>query len=78
MLAGTMLERVKLDLERTRVVSPSDGMIVADLVEQDSFVSKGTPLVMLEDTSAAEVKTSLRMDEIARIWGGRSNDETKK
>ena len=47
-------------------------------VEQDSFVSKGTPLVTLEDTSAAEVKTSLRMDEIARIWGGRSNDETKK
>ena len=78
MLAGTMLERVKLDLERTRVLSPSDGMIVADLVEQDSFVSKGTPLVTLEDTSAAEVKTSLRMDEIARIWGGRSNDETKK
>jgi len=70
-LASTMLERAQLDLTRTRVVAPVDGIVVDDKVEQDSFVSKGMALVTLEDTSAAEVKTSLRMDELAQIWGGR-------
>ena len=70
-LAGTMLERAKLDLSRTQVVAPVDGVVVDDKVEQDSFVAKGAALVTLEDTSAAEVKTSLRMDELAQVWGGR-------
>ena len=71
-LASTMLEKAKLDLSRTRIISPVDGVVVEDKVEQDSFVAKGTPLVTIEDTSAAEVKTSLRMDEVSRVWGGRS------
>jgi len=70
-LASTMLEKAKLDLDRTRIVAPIDGIIVEDKVEQDSFVAKGTPLVTIEDTSATEVKTSLRMDEVARVWGGK-------
>ena len=44
--------------------------MVEDKVEQDSFVAKGQTLVILEDTRAAEVKTSLRMDEVAQVWGG--------
>jgi multidrug efflux pump subunit AcrA (membrane-fusion protein) len=70
-LAGSLLERAKLDLSRTRVVAPGDGVVVEDKVEQDSFVSKGAALVTIEDTSAAEVRTSLRMDEVARVWSGR-------
>lgn len=69
-LASTMLERANLDLARTTITAPVDGMVVEDKVEQESFVAKGTPLVVLEDTSAAEVKTSLRMDEVAQVWGG--------
>ena len=69
-LASTMLERANLDLARTTITAPVDGMVVDDKVEQESFVAKGTPLVVLEDTSAAEVKTSLRMDEVAQVWGG--------
>jgi multidrug resistance efflux pump len=69
-LASTLLEKAKLDLSRTRIAAPADGMVIEDKVEQDSFVAKGTPLVVIEDTSAAEVKTSLRMDEVARVWGG--------
>jgi multidrug efflux pump subunit AcrA (membrane-fusion protein) len=65
-----MIEKSKLDLSRTRISSPVDGIVVEDNVEQDSFVAKGAPLVTIEDTSATEVKTSLRMDEVARIWGG--------
>lgn len=70
-LASTMLDKAKLDLSRTRITAPTDGMVVEDKVEQESFVAKGTPVVMIEDTSAAEVRTSLRMDEVARVWGGR-------
>ena len=70
-LAATMLERARLDLSRTKVIAPADGVVVDDKVEQDSFVAKGTPLVTLEDTSSMEVKTSLRMDELAQVWGGR-------
>ncbi|MGI9178335.1 MAG: efflux RND transporter periplasmic adaptor subunit [Pirellulales bacterium] len=73
-LAATMLEKANLDLSRTTIKAPIDGLIVEDKVEQGSFVSKGTPLVMIEDTSAAEVRTSLEMDDLARIWGGRRGD----
>ena len=70
-LASTMLEKANLDLSRTRIAAPVDGIIVEDKVEQDSFVAKGTPLVTIEDTSAAEVRASLEMDDVARIWGAR-------
>jgi len=70
-LASTMLEKAKLDLSRTRITAPIDGMIVEDKVEQDSFVAKGTPLVTIEDTTAAEVRASLQMEDVARIWGSR-------
>jgi multidrug efflux pump subunit AcrA (membrane-fusion protein) len=74
-LAATLLERARLDLERTRVVAPASGIVVEDMVEQDSFVSKGTVLVKLEDTSAVEVRASLQMDELARLWSGRRNGQ---
>ena len=75
LLAETMLEKAKLDLSRTKISSPVDGIVVEDNVEQDSFVAKGAPLVTIEDTSAAEVKTSLRMDEVARAWAGRNGTD---
>ena len=74
-LAATMLEKAKLDLSRTRISSPVEGIVVEDKVEQDSFVAKGAPLVTIEDTTATEVKTSLRMDEVGRVWGGRNAAE---
>jgi multidrug efflux pump subunit AcrA (membrane-fusion protein) len=52
--------------------------VVEDQVEQDSFVSKGTPLVTIEDTRAAEVRTSLPMDDVARVWGGRRTGDTAR
>ena len=72
-LAATMLEKARLDLERTKITAPVDGVIVEDKVEQGSFVAKGTALVTIEDTSAAEVRTSLEMDDVARIWGSRAD-----
>lgn len=70
-LASTMLEKARLDLSRTTITAPMDGLIVEDRVEEGSFVAKGAPLVTVEDTSVTEVRTSLEMDDVARIWGGR-------
>ncbi|MFM8377845.1 MAG: efflux RND transporter periplasmic adaptor subunit [Planctomycetia bacterium] len=77
-LAQTMLEKARLDLSRTKIVAPIDGIVVEDKVEQDSFVAKGTALVTIEDTRSAEVRTSLTMDEVARVWGGRRNGDTAR
>jgi multidrug efflux pump subunit AcrA (membrane-fusion protein) len=68
LLAETMLDRAKLDLSRTRIVAPANGVIVDDHVEQDSYVARGTSLVTIEDMSKAEVRTSLQMEDLARVW----------
>ena len=67
-LIGVRLERADLDLARTKVTSPIDGMVVVESVEVNSFVQKGTPLVTIEETSAVEVECHLRMDELSWIW----------
>ena len=67
-LAKTRLAEAMLDLEKAKIVAPVDGMIVSETVEAGQFVSVGTTLLKIEDTSAAEVSTSLRMEEMNWIW----------
>ena len=67
-LVEAKLEKAKLQLTRTKISAPVDGVIVEDSVEQGAYVQKGTSLMMLEDTSAVEVKCSLRMEELDWIW----------
>lgn len=67
-LSQSMLEKAQLDLTRTRVVAPIDGVIIREMVEADSYVQKGTSLVKLEDTAAVEVKCNLRMDDLYWLW----------
>lgn len=62
------LDKARLDLERTRVTAPADGVVVADLVEADSYVNKGTQLVTLEDTSRVEVRCNMQVDELYWLW----------
>ncbi len=38
------------------------------MVEEDSYVQKGTSLAKLEDTSAVEVKCNLRMEDLYWLW----------
>lgn len=75
-LARIQLERAELDLERTTIVAPIDGVIVSEMVEADSFVQRGSSLVTLEDTSAVEVRCNLTMDELYRLW--ESSDATQR
>jgi multidrug efflux pump subunit AcrA (membrane-fusion protein) len=67
-LSQSMLEKAQLDLARTRVIAPIDGVIIREMVEADSYVQKGTSLVKLEDTAAVEVKCNLRMDDLYWLW----------
>ncbi len=58
------LKKARLNLQRTQLKARVTGMIVSDDVEQGSFVQRGETLYTIEDTSAVEVKCTLRMDQL--------------
>ena len=64
----SQLEKAQLDLSRTKVASPISGVIIEEMVEEDSYVQKGASLVKIEDTSAVEVKCNLRMEDLYWLW----------
>ena len=66
-LAETNLERAELDLSRTTVTSPVDGVIVSAEVEEGGRVQAGGPLFTINDSSRAEVRTNLLMKDVAWI-----------
>ncbi len=63
-LAQAKLKEAELDLEKAQIVAPIDGVIVSEEVEEGNYVAAGTKLVTIDDTSAAEVRTTLRMEEL--------------
>lgn len=62
------LKKAELDLSRTEIRAPSDGVVISDLVEQDSYVRKGTVVFVFEDTSVAQVKCNLTTRQVAWLW----------
>ena len=76
-LSETMLEKAELDLERTTIAAPSDGIVVRDLVEKGDFVQRGTQLLMFEDTSRSEVTCNLRPDQIQWLWENSSDPSNR-
>lgn len=64
------LEQILYDLARTTIASPVDGRIVEVMVEQDAYARPGEPLVAIVDTSAMEVRCSLRMEDLYWLAGG--------
>ena len=66
-LAGTQLEQAKANLARTEIKSPIAGVIVSESVQEDSFVQKGAPLCLIEDTERVEVSCNLRTDQLLLI-----------
>ena len=59
------LERAELNLQRTTVVAPVDGVIVRESVEKGSFVAVSNPLFVIEDTSRSEVVCNLTPGELS-------------
>lgn len=67
-LAQAELDRVRLDLQRCRIVAPVTGRIVDDMREEGDYVKPGDILVHISDSSRMEVKCSLKGEELAWIW----------
>lgn len=63
-LSQRRLERARLDLERTGIRAPFEGVVVKSMVEQDDFIQAGTVLVHVEDTSRVEVLCNLQESEL--------------
>lgn len=63
-LAATQLNAALVDLERTKITAPIDGVVVREDADVNSFVARGTTLVTIEDISKVEVASSLRMDQL--------------
>lgn len=60
-------EKADVNLQRTIVTAPVDGVIVREAVEPGDFVSVGRELFVFEDTSRAEVRCNLTPGELAWI-----------
>ena len=67
-LSELQLKKARLDLQRTKIFAPANGVIVADFIEEDSYVQRGSPLLTLEDTAKAEVKCKLQMEDLYWLW----------
>ncbi len=72
-LTKVQLEKARLDLSRTKIVSPINGMVVMDSVETDAYINRGATLLKLEDTAKVEVRCNLRMDELFWILSQKSD-----
>ncbi len=62
------LAKAKLNLERTTITAPIDGVVMEDAIEKNGYVSRGTMLAKMEDNSKAEVRFQLEMDELRWLW----------
>ncbi len=58
-------ERALLNLDRTVVRAPSDGVIVVENVQQGDLVAVGSPLLQFEDTQHAEVLVNLSQRDMS-------------
>ena len=63
-LAGFQLEKAELDVTRTEIKAPSDGVIVMEEVEEGTYVQPGSRLLVFEDTTKAEIAFNLTVDEL--------------
>ncbi len=67
-LAARQLEKARLELSRTEIASPIDGVITQETIEQGCYVQRGGVVAVIQDTSSMEVRCSLQMKEMHWIW----------
>lgn len=66
-LTERQLEKAKLNLQRSTVLAPDEGVIVTEMVQEGDFVSRGTNLLLFEDTRQAEIVCNLTRFELSNI-----------
>lgn len=64
------LQEAQLNLDRTRITVPEglNGTIIEDNIELHSYVRAGDVLMRMTDSSKAEVRCSLRVDQLYWLW----------
>lgn len=67
-LRQAQLETAEIDLTNTKVTAPISGYVSSDPVEVRQYVTPGTTLVHIEDTSSVEVHCNLRVDDLYWLW----------
>ena len=67
-LVAVQRRKAGVDEARTRVESPLAGTVTMDYVEQDDYVNRGDPLILLSDPWPMEIKCSLRVDQLYWLW----------
>ena len=67
-LAAHQLDKARLELARTEIYSPIDGVVTDELVEQDCYLQKGAGVAVVQDTSCMEIRCSLQMKQMHWIW----------
>ncbi len=73
-LSERQLDKAKLNLRRTTIVAPDDGVIVREMVQEGDYVSKGTQIATFEDTKLAEVLCNLTPSELKWIRENAKSD----
>ena len=76
-LIDTQLALARVNLERTEIKSPVDGVVFRENAELDSFVQRGAVIVTLEDTSKSEISVNLRMDQLYWVLDQDSDHDTE-
>ncbi|MEO1528367.1 MAG: HlyD family efflux transporter periplasmic adaptor subunit [Planctomycetota bacterium] len=74
LLVKANLEKALLDLKRTKITAPFDGIVVSESVEQDGFVAIGNPVVTLQDTAQLDVTCKLHMRQMNWLWQGNEQE----
>jgi multidrug efflux pump subunit AcrA (membrane-fusion protein) len=69
------LQTAELNLERTNIKSPIDGVITSDSFEVNTFIQHGTSVARILDPEQFEIQCSLYMKQIQWIWLSRSKGE---
>ena len=67
------VEQAQVNLQRTRIVAPFDGVISARYADVGQFVTAGMPIADLHSTDRVQIKVSLTPNEISDLgWQARS------
>lgn len=66
-VAEAMLDKARLDLERTKVVAPFSALVQTRTVDLGAYVAPGTPLATLVGTDAFWIEVSVPVDELGWI-----------
>lgn len=67
------LDKAELELTRTEIRSPLDGVVVSENVEQDGYIQAGSTVISLQDTSSLDVTCKLHMRQMHWLWQGQES-----